>query len=219
MNCCCDSDCPAEVVARWTRNPSVNCQEHYKSYRTIPFAACSAETNRRQLTDIQNGLQYFGKLGNLLMCAAKTGKIQDTQKFVEGLRGAPSGSQSDDDYKKSFEAMDKQKIEDFAVLNYESAGRKSALMSSTSGAAGYQPYESLRGVVVAPSSGSGSTTVTVQPSGVLTVQQAGVFGECTDSGILGFLRPVEKSKCSFLPRKLGRDFCEKGLSIRKLLGT
>jgi len=92
VNCCCDSDCPAQVVARWTRNPSVNCQEHYKAYRTIPFAACSAETNRRQLTDIQNGLQYFGKLGNLLMCAAKTGKIQDTQKFVEGLRGAPSGS-------------------------------------------------------------------------------------------------------------------------------
>lgn len=115
--------------------------------------------------------------------------------------------------------MDKQKIEDFAVLNYESAGRKSALMSSTSGAAGYQPYESLHGAVGASSSGSGSATRTVRPSGVLTVQQAGVFGECTDSGILSFLRPVEKSRCSFLPQTLGRDFCEQGLSIRKLLGT
>lgn len=84
-NCCCDLDCPKVVVERWKMNPIENCKEYHKKHTMVSFDDCSTAATRRQASDLQIGLGYFGKVLNLMMCSVKSGEIIDTQKFIEEL--------------------------------------------------------------------------------------------------------------------------------------
>ena len=70
-NCCCDPDCPEDVVGRWKLNPTKNCAEYHRSHQIVEFADCVQESTRRTSADLQNGLMYFSKVGEVMMCAAK----------------------------------------------------------------------------------------------------------------------------------------------------
>ena len=43
-----------------------------------------------------------------------------------------------------------------------------------------------------------------------------MFGECHETGVLHFLRPIERSACSFIPQSIDKEFCEDTLSLENL---
>lgn len=43
-----------------------------------------------------------------------------------------------------------------------------------------------------------------------------MFGECHETGVLHFLRPIERSACSFIPQSIDKEFCEGTLSLENL---
>ena len=51
----------------------------------MSFQECSASLTSKAIIDLQMGLLYYGKLGNILMCAAKTGQISNTDNFVNKM--------------------------------------------------------------------------------------------------------------------------------------
>jgi hypothetical protein len=44
-----------------------------------------------------------------------------------------------------------------------------------------------------------------------------MFGECHETGVLHFQRPIERNTCGFIPQKITEDFCKKTLSVQKML--
>ena len=46
--------------------------------------------------------------------------------------------------------------------------------------------------------------------------QPGVFGQCTDSGVLAFMRDV-KTQCSFPKQVIDKNFCEVTMGVKNRL--
>lgn len=124
-NCCCDPDCPKSIKDIWLENPTENCKEYYKDHRAIPFRECTTSINQRKISDLQNGMLYFGKVGNMLMCAAKTGYINNTQSFIGPIKNSPPKTFAE--YKTIYDSN----IKDFEVLHYETDNRQSSLNKYT----------------------------------------------------------------------------------------
>ena len=50
----------------------------------------------------------------------------------------------------------------------------------------------------------------------MNVQRAGVYGQCSEAGVLNFMRPTDRSTCSFMPKPLSKEFCEGDLALTNL---
>lgn len=137
-----------------------------------------------------------------MMCAAKSGEVADTQEFVGPITPATTAQEFND--------LDAKKIQDYKTFNYESKSEESDADKYNQNP-GYQPYESIKGYIEKDSSNK-----IVRPDSILNVQRAGMYGQCSDSGVLNFLRPSERSTCSFIPKKMDQSFCETTLSLENL---
>jgi len=59
---------------------------------------------------------------------------------------------------------------------------------------GYQPDETIKGFF----EGKDGTRIT-RPNNIINIEKAGIYGQCSDGGVLNFLNPIERSTCSFIP--------------------
>ena len=138
----------------------------------------------------------------MLMCASKHGDVDSSNFFVNELQTPTTAA--------GLEALEEAN-EHFEIKHYNTDSATTPL-STYQAKYGYQPYEPIKGFVQL------SPTAKLQRvNDNINVQRAGVFGECTNAGLLTFMSNVESSSCSFLPQLITQDFCEKTLSIEHIL--
>ena len=56
------------------------CSTEIQTIETLK--SCTEKINAIKVDDIQNGLRYFTKFGDTLMCSAKEGTVSDTNVFI-----------------------------------------------------------------------------------------------------------------------------------------
>lgn len=100
---------------------------------------CAAKITAKQIGDVQSGLGFFGKLGQLLMCTARVSDVKETQSYVEPITKPPTDA-------KTFDALYAQNKEDYEEKNYnsESINPNAKLEANV----GYQPEEMLKGYIL-----------------------------------------------------------------------
>lgn len=156
------------------------------------------------LDDLQNGMTYFKKRVMALSCAAKVGKVNDTNTFMPLMDPITTEEQFNEKFDNA--------LYDFEVQHYETELQDPYLEYHS--ASNYQTYEALKGWTE-DSSGNKN----FRPNMRVHFQKQGLFGQCSDMNFISMLNSVPDTQCSFKAVSMTEDFCTKALSIADLLKT